>query len=62
MGAGGKVYLTARGGATVVLKASDKLEVLSTNQLDEQFDASPAVAGKELFLRGQRHVYCIAEK
>jgi len=46
----------------VVLKAADKLEVLATNTLDEQFDASPAVAGKELFLRGQRHLYCIAEK
>jgi outer membrane protein assembly factor BamB len=62
VGAGGKVYLVARGGATVVLKASDTLEPLATNQLDEQFDASPAVAGKELFLRGQRHLYCIAEK
>jgi outer membrane protein assembly factor BamB len=62
VGAGGKVYLVARGGATVVLKAADKLEVLATNQLDEQFDASPAVAGDELFLRGQRHLYCIAEK
>jgi outer membrane protein assembly factor BamB len=62
VGAGGKVYLVARGGATVVLKAADKLEVLATNQLDEQFDASPAVAGNELFLRGQQHLYCIAEK
>ena len=62
VGAGGKVYLVARGGATVVIKASDKLEVLATNQLDEQFDASPGVAGKELFLRGQQHLYCIAEK
>ena len=62
VGAGGKVYLVARGGATVVLKGSEKLEVLATNSLDEQFDASPAVAGKELFLRGQQHLYCIAEK
>jgi outer membrane protein assembly factor BamB len=60
--AGGKVYLVARGGAAVVLKASDKLEVLASNQLDEQFDASPAVAGKQLFLRGQQSLYCIAEK
>ena len=62
VGAGGRVYLVARGGATVVIPNTGKLEPLATNQLDEQFDASPAVAGKELFLRGQQHLYCIAEK
>jgi len=46
----------------VVLKQSDKLEVLATNRLDEQFHASPAAAGKDLFLRGQDSIYCITEK
>jgi len=36
--------------------------MLATNRLDEQFDASPALAGKELFLRGHEYLYCIAEK
>ncbi|MDB6125098.1 MAG: signal peptide protein [Pedosphaera sp.] len=61
-GAGGRVYLVGRNGATVVIKNSDKLEVLATNKLDEQFDASPAIVGKELFLRGHDYLYCIAEK
>lgn len=60
VGAGGRVYLTSRNGVTVVIKQADKLEVLATNRLDENFDASPAVAGKELFLRGKRYLYCIA--
>jgi len=59
--AAGKIYLTGRNGATVVLKASDKVEVLATNKLDEGIDASPALAGKEIFLRGKQHLYCIAE-
>lgn len=62
LGAGGKVYLAGRNGATVVLKQSDKIEVLATNKLDDKFDASPAAVGKELFLRGREYLYCIAEK
>jgi outer membrane protein assembly factor BamB len=36
--------------------------VLATNPLDDKFDASPAAAGKDLFLRGREHLYCGAEK
>lgn len=61
-GADGRVYLVGRNGVTLVLKDSGKLEVLATNKLDESFDASPAIAGKELFLRGHQYLYCIAEK
>ena len=62
VGAAGRVYLTGRNGVTVVLKQSDKLEVLATNPLDDHIDASPAVVGKDLFLRGRANLYCIAEK
>lgn len=61
-GADDKVFLVGRTGTSVVLKNSDKLEVLSTNKLDEKFDASPAIVGKQLFLRGHQYLYCIAEK
>jgi outer membrane protein assembly factor BamB len=62
IGASGRVYLVGRTGVTVVIKDADQLEVLATNRLDERFDASPAAAGKELFLRGREHLYCIAEQ
>jgi outer membrane protein assembly factor BamB len=62
VGASGRVYLVGRNGAAVVIKQSDKLEVLATNQLEEKFDASPAIVGKEVFLRGKENLYCIAEK
>lgn len=62
VGAAGRVYLVGRDGASLVLKKSDRLEILATNQLDEHFDASPALSGKELYLRGHQHLYCIAEK
>jgi outer membrane protein assembly factor BamB len=62
VGAGGRVYLVGRGGTAVVIKNSGRFEVLATNVLEERFDASPAVAGKELFLRGKQSLYCIAAK
>ena len=57
--ANGHVYLTSRDGATVVIEDSDTFKVVATNQLDDPIDATPAIAGRELFLRGQKHLYCI---
>ena len=62
VGADGRVYVVGRNGTTVVLKSSDKLEVLATNRLEEKTDASPALAGKDLFLRGREYLYCITAK
>ena len=60
VGAADRVYITGRDGATVVLRHGTEFEVLSTNVLEEGFDASPAIAGDELYLRGARHLYSIA--
>lgn len=61
VGAAQRVYITGRNGTTLVLKHSAKFEPVATNQLDERIDASPAVAGRNLFLRGEKHLYCIEE-
>jgi outer membrane protein assembly factor BamB len=60
--ASGRIYIVGRDGGTLVLKKSDQLEVLATNKLDDRFDASPAVAGKEMFLRGKEHLYCLESR
>jgi outer membrane protein assembly factor BamB len=57
--AAGRIYLVAQDGTALVLKAGDKLDVLATNRLDDHFDASPALVGKQLFLRGEKYLYCI---
>ncbi len=62
VGAAGRVYVAGRDGATVVLRHAPEFEVLATNHLDEGFDASPVVVGKELFLRGRHSLYAIAEE
>ncbi len=60
--AAGRIYLVDRSGTALVLKHGGKLEVLATNRLDDGFDASPVVVGKQLFLRGEKHLYCIEGK
>jgi outer membrane protein assembly factor BamB len=61
LGAANRIYLAGRNGAALVLKKGDALEVLATNRLDDKFDASPAAAGRELYLRGREYLYCLAE-
>src|SRR5262249_7654158 len=53
--AGGRVYVVGRNGTTLVIKDADKLEILATNKLDDRIDASPAVVGKDMLLRGHTH-------
>jgi outer membrane protein assembly factor BamB len=59
--AAGRLYVVERGGATAVLEAGKALKLLATNTLEDGFDASPAVAGDDLFLRGQKYLYRISE-
>ncbi len=56
-----RVYVLGREGKCVVLKHAPKVEILATNKLDDRTDASIALAGRELFVRGQESLYCIAE-
>lgn len=60
--AAGRIYITGRDGTTLVLKQSDKLEVLATNRLEDAIDASLAIVGKQLLLRGAKYLYCIEGK
>jgi outer membrane protein assembly factor BamB len=57
-----RIYFVDRGGTTVVIKYGKELEVLATNRLDDGIDASPVIVGKQLLLRGTRHLYCIETK
>lgn len=59
VGAAGRVYLVGREGKTAVLRHGPKLEVLALNSLDDRIDASPAVVGRHLYLRGHKALYCL---
>ncbi|MGB7345995.1 MAG: PQQ-binding-like beta-propeller repeat protein [Pirellulaceae bacterium] len=59
--AGGKVFLTDRSGTIVVIEDAPQLKILATNSVGETVDATPAPVDNELFIRGERHLFCIAE-
>ncbi len=61
VGAAGRIYITGRDGSTVVLRHDRENATLAVNRLDDSFSASPALAGRELYLRGERFLYCLAE-
>lgn len=59
--AGGHIYLVGREGQTAVMKQGERVDLAAVNRLDDRFDASAAVSGNDLFLRGHQYLYCIAE-
>jgi outer membrane protein assembly factor BamB len=54
-----RVYLLSRDGVTMVVKHGSEFNVLATNTLDDNFDASPVIIGNEIYLRGHESLYCI---
>ena len=68
--AGGRIYLLGNTGATLVIKPGRQYEQLAKNRIEtvfwrywgmrhERFVAPPAFDGKHLFIRGDRHLYCV---
>lgn len=61
--AGDKIYYVMGNGTTHVFQAADKFESLAANQVttdDETFAATPAISTGELFLRSNKHLYCVS--
>lgn len=61
VGAAGRIYITSRDGFTQVLSHGEPTpRLLAVNRLDDRFSASAAIVDRELFLRGEHFLYCIA--
>jgi outer membrane protein assembly factor BamB len=58
--AAGRIYLLGREGKTLVLEPGPELKILAENHLDDVFDASPAIVGGDLYLRGRHYLYRVA--
>lgn len=56
----GRIYFPGREGTTLVIKSGPTYEVLAKNVLDDGFDASPALVGSDMYLRGQKFLYNIS--
>jgi outer membrane protein assembly factor BamB len=62
VGASGRIYITGRDGRTVVLRHDQENATLAVNSLEDSFSASAALVDREIYLRGEKFLYCIAEK
>ena len=61
VGTGDRLYIAGRNGGVDVVQQGPEFKILAENSLDDSFNASPAIVGNELYLRGSGHLYCIAE-
>lgn len=55
----GRIYFCNENGQCTVIEAGRQFKVLAQNQLEAGFMASPAIAGRALFLRSKTHLYRI---
>ncbi len=62
VGAGGNVFITDLDGTTQVITNSDIPRTVAVNRLGEPISASMAIVDREIFLRGEEHLFCIAEE
>src|SRR4051812_9993252 len=60
--AAGRIYIASQDGTTLVLKEGDRPEVIATNKFNDPIDATPALAGTQLFLRAHGRLYCVEGK
>jgi outer membrane protein assembly factor BamB len=59
---GDQVCVFSQAGVGVVLKASDRLEVLARNELGESVVATPALDHGRLYVRSATRLWCFAER
>jgi outer membrane protein assembly factor BamB len=59
--ADGRIYLFSEDGPATVIAAGRQYKKLAVNKLNEGCLASPAIAGKSIFVRTKTHVYRIEE-
>jgi outer membrane protein assembly factor BamB len=57
----GKVYAIDKNGSVYVFEAAPKFKLLARNKVGESVSATPAVADNRLYIRGDKHLFCIAK-
>lgn len=60
--ADGNIYAVSRRNGTFVFAAKPEFKLIAQNSFASdatQFNATPAVSGKQLFLRSDKHLYCV---
>jgi outer membrane protein assembly factor BamB len=58
---GGLVYFLSDEGVATLVRPADELEIVAENPLGEYCFASPAISQGRIFIRGEKHLYCIGD-
>ena len=61
-GVADRFYVPCQNGLFFVVKHGPKFEILAKNKLEDEFIASPAIVGDEMFVRGRNFLYNLAKK
>ncbi len=56
-----RLYIAAKD-ICLVIRAGEEFEIISSNILEDDFHASPVIAGDQLFLRGFKSLYCFEKE
>jgi outer membrane protein assembly factor BamB len=59
VGAAGRVYIATKEGSVKVVRAGPSFDLLADNAMEETIVASPAISNGQIFLRGEKHLFCI---
>jgi outer membrane protein assembly factor BamB len=57
--ADGHIYFLSEAGETTVIKEGPEFEIVSRNPLEERCQASIAISEGRLFIRGEKHLFCV---
>jgi len=60
--ASGRVYIPNDEGVINVIKPGPTLVRLARNDIEEKTNASPAISDGQIFLRGDKHLFCIGKR
>ena len=60
--ANGLVYMPNDEGVITVIKPGPTFEYLAKNAIGERMNASAAISNGRIFLRGEKHLYCIGSR
>jgi outer membrane protein assembly factor BamB len=59
--ADGKIYFLSEQGDTTVIEAGPKFKTIAINALGERCQASPAISQGQIFIRTDKHLFCIGK-
>lgn len=59
--AGDTLFAVSKRGNAIAVSASDEFRLLANNELGDKSDATPAIAGRRMYLRTYNHVFCVGE-